>query len=382
MTQADQIAKIGFIGDGVTKIFAFPFPFAKNADIKIFELDVPTGVETERTTGFVTTGEGTGSGTVTYTVAPPIDTNPTLVRIVLFDQEADYRKNEGFPSEEHEEQMDEQVRMMQELREQVARAIVVPFSTNPAFSGATGTLPVAKKGLRISDNGLGFDFTIVDLEDVAIATTASAASAAAALVSENAAAVSAAAAAVSETNAAASAAAHGVFVTDLATIDTVGKGANLVGVEDVNSRFIGTTQEDVNNELFVKAAGPQNAGISAVVTTAHSTGAGTFTVAHNLPGSVVPAEIRVHANVYDGTTGHMTPGSCTIKSGVFSQCCAGGVVGNGVPVAGKVTSYSASAGAITWELEITAVDDNLITFTITKDGAPAGQTAIVCHSTG
>ncbi len=244
MTQADQIAKASLVGDGATVLLPFAFPFLNNEDVKVFELTIATNLEVELTTGFVTTGEGTGTGLVTFSVAPIIGVTVTAIRQVPFAQEADYRKDEGFPSAEHEDQMDEQVRMMQEVRESISRSIVIPVSTASAFNSTLNAVPVAKKGLRVSDDGLSWAFTSVDLNDIAVATTASAASAAAALVSEN-------NAATSETNAATSAAAALAASLLIKTKDiTWARASATTIVADIDGQFRGVA----TNTLFKFAA--------------------------------------------------------------------------------------------------------------------------------
>lgn len=206
MTTPDQILKIPYLGDDVTAIFAITnslgaaYLFLDNSSIKVNSLDIVTGIETEVSSGFTVSGEGNPlGGNVTFSGGnePVSGTKITVFWDGPVDQGADYRKDEGFPSSEHEDQMDEFSRILQNLRELISRAVVFPISTLLTFNSEIPQIPIAKKGIRVNDAGDGLDLTDVDLNDVAVATTASAASAAAALVSENAAAASAAAAVIS-----------------------------------------------------------------------------------------------------------------------------------------------------------------------------------------
>ena len=146
-------------------------------------------------------------GSVEFAVAPTTDEKITIEREVDLSQGANYVENEGFPSEEHETQMDRQTMMAQQLQNSIDSAIRLPTSTDPAFSAQLVGFPSANKAVIVDPTGLFLKFSTQDA-DAASADNA-AASAAAALVSENASAASAAASLVSENNSAASAAAVG-----------------------------------------------------------------------------------------------------------------------------------------------------------------------------
>lgn len=125
MTVATQGSKVNYQGNGVTTEFQVPFPFLEGEDIYIQkQLADTTVVNLTYGTDYSVTGAGNASGgTVVLTTAPSASEVISVYRSVPLTQEVDYRENEIFPAETHEEALDKLTMEVQQLQEQADRAI-------------------------------------------------------------------------------------------------------------------------------------------------------------------------------------------------------------------------------------------------------------------
>lgn len=130
MTLSTQLSKASFAGNGVTAVFPLPFPFLREADIKV--LLSREGEETSLSLGthYTLSGAGQASGGALTMLAPPA-TGQTLVvwRAPDIVQEVDYVENSAFPAETHEAALDLLTMICQSLQEQLGRAVLYPVST-------------------------------------------------------------------------------------------------------------------------------------------------------------------------------------------------------------------------------------------------------------
>jgi hypothetical protein len=130
MTLSTQLSKTSFAGNGVTTAFPLPFPFLREADIRV--LISQDGAETPLTLGthYTLSGAGSAEGGGLTLLAPPA-TGQTLVvwRAPAIVQEVDYVENSAFPAETHEAALDLLTMICQSLQEQVDRAVLYPVST-------------------------------------------------------------------------------------------------------------------------------------------------------------------------------------------------------------------------------------------------------------
>ena len=266
MTIASTTSVIQYSPNGSTFAFAFPYLFLDNSHIQVIVTSA-LGVDTTLalTTNYTLVGAGLpGGGTVTCLVAPAAGTRLTIRRVVPVTQLVDYVANDAFPAETHEGALDKLTMIVQQIStspgSDISRSIKFP-STEPTSANTTLPNNIDRRGMVISfdpttgdmlvtqelgtwqgswltgsaylPRDLFFDPVTSDVYIVVSAHTSStiagdlasgkislviasthssaqaacAASAAAALVSQNAAAVSAAAALVSQNAAAGSAAA-------------------------------------------------------------------------------------------------------------------------------------------------------------------------------
>lgn len=124
MTVETEVAKAGpYTGNGVNAEFAFAFPIKAAGEIRVVEADAD-GVETELvlTTDY-TVVFGASSGTVT-TVEPLADGHKlVIVRDMEFVQETDFDNQGGYYPQTTEDAFDRVEMKLQQLREEVSRAI-------------------------------------------------------------------------------------------------------------------------------------------------------------------------------------------------------------------------------------------------------------------
>ena len=145
-------ARVQYNGNGSTTAFSVPFVFSTSADLKVYKTVVATGVETLQTltTHYtVSGGGGTGSpatGTVTFLSAPASGERVTILRSVPNLQGVDYVENDAFPAQSHELALDKLTLQLQDVKENLTRAILfTPGSTSTNISIGT---PVAHALLK------------------------------------------------------------------------------------------------------------------------------------------------------------------------------------------------------------------------------------------
>lgn len=125
MTVSTTTSKVSFAGNGSTVAFAVNFYFLANSHLKVV-LRAADGTETVKTLGtdYTVTGAGVSSGgTVTMTSAPAVGQTLVIARNVPQTQLVDYQPNDPFPASTHEQALDQLTMEVQQLQEQVNRAI-------------------------------------------------------------------------------------------------------------------------------------------------------------------------------------------------------------------------------------------------------------------
>ncbi|MCX4155003.1 MULTISPECIES: right-handed parallel beta-helix repeat-containing protein [Paraburkholderia] len=158
MSVTTSQSRIAYTGDGITTVFAFPYLFQNNADIKVWVNNV------EVASGFTTTGASNASlptvgGQVAFTTPPALGANVLLLRDPSTLQKTVLAPNDPFPAKTVETMVDGAMLAIQRLNDilalepdqnQLPVALSYPFQE----SGLSGTLPVA----ATRANGLlGFD---------------------------------------------------------------------------------------------------------------------------------------------------------------------------------------------------------------------------------
>ena len=198
MAIADNYAPTKVQGNGVTVAFTFVWNMISTAyEVVTFE-NVATGVQTIQSTGFTITLDSDGSGgTVTFVTPPPDTVYVIISRDAPASQETTYKTSSGFQAKVVEDSLDLGIAVIQQEKDAIDRSpkTKVGGTLNIVFPE-----PEADKAIGWNEAGDALENKVSPDE----AVDEAAASAAAALVSENAAAASETAAAASENAAAAS----------------------------------------------------------------------------------------------------------------------------------------------------------------------------------
>jgi hypothetical protein len=126
MTIESTASEISYSGNGATLAFAVPFPFDTSADLKVLSTDTTTGLASVLSSGFVVTGGGGTTGTVTFTVAPATGKTITILDDPARTQPTDYVSNDAFPAESHEDALDRVTRLCKRLYQLSLRALHLP----------------------------------------------------------------------------------------------------------------------------------------------------------------------------------------------------------------------------------------------------------------
>src|SRR5690606_634429 len=124
------------IGNGVTSVFPIPFKFNRAEDLYAILIDSETQEFQELTLDSDYTVSGVGreeGGAVTTTIPVPAGKIIKVFRIIDLLQMTDLRNQGKFFAEIHEDLFDRIVMMVQQLQEQLDRAVKVPpNSSTPA----------------------------------------------------------------------------------------------------------------------------------------------------------------------------------------------------------------------------------------------------------
>jgi hypothetical protein len=132
-----------YTGDGSTTAFSFTFEILETTDIKVIVVTTATGAESVRSIGtgstnYAVTGTGNvNGGTVTFVTAPTASETVFLMRNMSFTQPTNYRVNDPFPAETHENALDRMALQIQQIGRRLDRALLRPESDT-----TSGTLPV------------------------------------------------------------------------------------------------------------------------------------------------------------------------------------------------------------------------------------------------
>lgn len=130
-TVTSETTRISYAGNGSNTVFAYPFKIYADADLLVIIEDAD-GDETVQTltTHYTVSGAGNDSGgNVTMTTAPASGETLTIMRDRALKQETDYVQGGPFLADSHEDALDELTILVQQLQEQLDRAIKVNRSS-------------------------------------------------------------------------------------------------------------------------------------------------------------------------------------------------------------------------------------------------------------
>lgn len=138
MTVASTSSKIPYTGNGVTTVFAFPYPFVAASDIQVYV----AGVLKTLTTDYTISGTAPypSGANITFVSAPANGASIVIARVVPYTQTLDLVPNDPLPADSVEQRLDLNVMMVQQLLEQLGRAITIPITD---VTGTNQALPAA-----------------------------------------------------------------------------------------------------------------------------------------------------------------------------------------------------------------------------------------------
>ncbi len=136
MTVSSQTNKVIYIGNGIAKEFAIPFPFLEKEHLKVYQL--LTNVRTDRKDWTI------DGGNLVFADAPESGAEIAIVREVPLTQETDYRDNEILHAETLERDFDKLTMQVQQLAEKSERAVTVDIFDDTA---ADSLIPGIRKAV-------------------------------------------------------------------------------------------------------------------------------------------------------------------------------------------------------------------------------------------
>lgn len=139
-----------YTGNGATTVYAYDFPIQATSQLRVIKGDTSSPpVETTLVEGVDYTVSGAGSasgGNVTLAVALTNLYHLTIKRVLTLNQLTDIRNQGAFFPEIHEDAFDQFVMMLQQMQEQIDRALTFqPTSTKTGYAMPD---PVALKAFR------------------------------------------------------------------------------------------------------------------------------------------------------------------------------------------------------------------------------------------
>jgi len=152
MTVSSTNRRNAYVATGGQTIFAYQFRILNQTHIEVFQNNVLQVLTTDYTVSGV--GKAAG-GNITLVSGATADDTIVLLRGVILKQETDYVENDAFPAQTHEDALDLLFMAMQELEEEVARALrLVPDSP---LTDITLPAPIPGDFIRWNPAGDGFD---------------------------------------------------------------------------------------------------------------------------------------------------------------------------------------------------------------------------------
>ena len=160
MTISSVTSKVIYVGTGSTaaaaKIFAYPFRILTAADLTVSEYNNANSTATVKvlTTDYDVSGVGdAGGGNVTITGSYtnlPTGSQLVIQRIVDLTQETDYVENDAFPAQTHENALDKLTMGLQQMQEQIDRAILADVSQTASNINVVSSVLAANSSASVA----------------------------------------------------------------------------------------------------------------------------------------------------------------------------------------------------------------------------------------
>lgn len=153
MTVSTTTARVSYSGNGSSVTFNVNFYFLADSHLKV-TLRAADGTETVKTltTDYTVSGAGnTSGGSITLGTAPASGVTVVITRNVPQTQLVDYQPNDPFPATTHEQALDQLTMEVQQLQEQISRAI--KLSTTNTMTSTEFTVGATARANKV----FGFD---------------------------------------------------------------------------------------------------------------------------------------------------------------------------------------------------------------------------------
>lgn len=163
MTVSSTLSQQSFSCDGTSTVFTLPFRVLASSEVVGYRITVADNTATLLRNGvdFTVSGVGAANAIVTTTMAYAAAYQLRFLRSTKRLQPTDYRDNDPFPAESHEEALDRLTHIAQELDGTTSRALLFPEpETGQTLPSATSR---AGKALIFDSAGA---LTVADLADV------------------------------------------------------------------------------------------------------------------------------------------------------------------------------------------------------------------------
>lgn len=156
MTVSSTTVKKSYNGNGSTAAFTYDFLINSTAELKVI-IRSSTGTETVKSlSSHYNISDSVGSGTVTFTSGniPASGETVILIRDTNLTQGTDYVENDPFPSASHESALDKLTLQVQEVQEELDRAIKLSrTNTMTSTQFTVGATDRASKILAFDSSG-------------------------------------------------------------------------------------------------------------------------------------------------------------------------------------------------------------------------------------
>jgi hypothetical protein len=164
MPIADSYEPLKSSGNGTTVDFSFDFYIGAEANLRVYEEDDVTGVQTLKalTTDYtVVFDDKTPGGTVTFGTAPASGKSIIRARAIPKTQETSLKTSKGFQALVLQNMIDKVTALVQDVYEAVNRAVKLPLGTTITAV----TLPAPEDDHMIAWVGVAGDMKNVDMAD-------------------------------------------------------------------------------------------------------------------------------------------------------------------------------------------------------------------------
>jgi hypothetical protein len=157
MTVETQVNRVQYVGNGAAREFPVPFPVLRAEHVRLFTW--ANGRQAELTEGFTVFGAGTNAVSVVFDNAPLTGVTLTILRRMPLVQPMDLGNGGPFNAETLEDSADNLAMLIQQLAEEVGRAIVAPES----MEAGTVTYEMLAALLRDSEEALAAALAAAEL---------------------------------------------------------------------------------------------------------------------------------------------------------------------------------------------------------------------------